>query len=96
MLIRFGEDKITKTGFTKNLSVTGVSINTNSVFAPGTTLQLELRFPSRTLSMWGRVMWAKKVPVSLAHVVDCGMGVSFLEPPEDWPGFFREWEKENK
>ena len=95
-MIRFGEDKITKTGFTRNISLTGVNINTNSVFNPGTTLRLELRFPTRTLSMWGRVMWAKKVPSSLAHVLECGMGVFFLEPPEDWPGIFEEWDKKKK
>jgi hypothetical protein len=95
-MIRFGKDEANKTGFTKNISLTGVNINTNNVFAPGTTIQMELAFPSRRVDLWGRVMWAKKVPPSLAHVIECGMGVHFLEPPEDWPDFFKEWEEAGK
>jgi hypothetical protein len=41
--------------------------------------------------MWGEVIWAKKVPPQLAHLLDCGMGIRFVDPPPDWPGFYADW-----
>ena len=91
LMCRYGVDKADKTGFTMNLSPTGVFIKTNSVFAPGTTLHIELRFPERNFEMWGRVVWAKKVPPQLAHIMDCGMGVCFVDPTPEWLEFFEAW-----
>jgi len=93
LMCRFGVDKTDRTGFTMNLSETGVFIKTNSVFKPGTTLRLELIFPERTFEMWGRVMRAKKVPPQLAHVLECGMGVYFLQPDPEWLTFFEGWKE---
>ena len=39
--------------------------------------------------------WAKKVPPNLAHVLDCGMGLHFVEPGEEWLAFFEEWRRKN-
>jgi len=89
--VRYGTDRLEKTAFTRDISATGVFLQTNSVFPPGTTLQLELHFPDRTFEMWARVMWAKRVPAQLAHVLQCGMGLHFLQPPVDWAPFFRQW-----
>ena len=91
LMVRYGPDAPTKMAFTKNLSVTGLHIQTNSVLKPGTRIQIELKFPSRTFSLWGQVMWAKKVPPQLAYTIPCGMGVKFVEPPEEWKAFFSEW-----
>lgn len=88
---RFGVDKADKTGFTMNLSETGVFIKTNSVFAPGTTLHVELVFSEQKFTMWGRVVWAKKVPAQLAHILNCGMGVCFIDPTPEWLTFFEAW-----
>ena len=89
--VRYGVGKPEKTGFTKNLSETGLCIRTNSVFKPGTTLQVEVQFPGRSFTMWSRVVWAKKVPPQLAHLIDCGMGVSFINPTQDWLDFYQAW-----
>ena len=83
VMVKFGTDKPNRTGFTKNLSATGLNIKTNNVMKPGTTIQVELKFPERTFAMWARVVWAKKVPSQLAHVLECGMGVHFVDPPEE-------------
>ena len=69
-MVKYGTDKADRTAFTKNLSETGLFIGTNNVFKPGTTIQVELKFPDHTFSMWARVIWAKKVPSQLAHVVE--------------------------
>jgi len=91
VMCRFGVDKTDRTGFTMNLSETGVFVKTNNVFKPGTTLQLQLVFPDATYSMWGRVIWAKKVPPQLAHVLDCGMGICFVDPTPEWLEFYARW-----
>lgn len=91
VMVRYGVGRTDKTGFTRNLSESGLYIQTNAVFKPGATLQVELEFPDRTFSLWGRVVWAKKVPPQLAHVLDCGMGVSFVSPSTEWLEFFESW-----
>jgi hypothetical protein len=91
LMVRYGISGPEKTGFTANLSESGVFVRTNAVFPPGTTVRLDIAFPSRTVSLWGTVVWARKVPPALAHVLDCGMGLQFLDPPADWLPFFEEW-----
>jgi Tfp pilus assembly protein PilZ len=91
VMVKYGTDKADRMGFTRNLSETGLFIGTNNVFRPGTTIQIQLKFPDREFSVWARVVWAKKVPSQLAHVLECGMGVCFVEPPPDWLEFFRAW-----
>ena len=92
--VRYGVERLEKTAFTKNISETGVYLQTNQVYAPGTTLQLEIDFPGRAVGLWARVVWAKKVPPQLAHVLECGMGLCFIDPGADWYQFFSQWQKE--
>ncbi len=90
-MVRYGVSKADKTAFSRNLSRTGIFIQTNSVFKPGTTIQVELTFPERAFSLWAQVVWAKKVPPQLAHTLSCGMGLTFLEPPSEWTVFWEEF-----
>lgn len=82
--VRYGVDGPERTGFTRNVSPTGLYIGTNNVFAPGTTLLVEVTLEKQSFTMWARVIWAKKVPAQLAHVLDCGMGVCFIDPDPEW------------
>lgn len=91
MMVRFGTQGAHHTGFTKDISETGLFIRTNTVSRPGTTLQVEIAFPEQTFLLWARVVWAKKVPPQLAHLMDCGMGVCFIDPPADWLEFCSAW-----
>jgi Tfp pilus assembly protein PilZ len=93
IMVKYGLSTADKTAFTKNLSETGLFIQTNSVFKPGTTIHVAIQFPNDTVSMWAQVVWAKVVPAQLAHVLECGMGVHFIDPTPDWINFFREWKK---
>ena len=92
-MVRYGVDKTDKTALTKDLSETGINLNTNNVFKPGVTVQVELKFPDRTFNMWARVVWAKKVPPQLAHSLKCGMGLCFIAPSPEWLEYFGEWSK---
>jgi hypothetical protein len=93
MMVRYGLSTPEKTAFTKNLSETGLFLITNQVFKPGTTLHVQIQFPDETFSLWARVVWAKAVPPQLAHVLECGMGLRFIDPGDDWKSFFLAWKK---
>jgi len=93
--VRYGVGKTDRRGFTKNLSEGGVFVHTNNVFKPGTTIQVELEIADRKFNMWARVVWAKKVPPQLAHVLDCGMGLCFVNPPAEWIDFYAGWREQH-
>lgn len=93
LMVRFGAHAPDRTGFTQNISVTGLFLKTNSVLPPGTTVAIEIHFPQGTFSQWARVAWAKKVPPQLAHVLECGMGLHYVDPTEAWRTFFEQWKK---
>jgi len=95
MMVRYGLSTAEKTAFTRNVSETGLFVQTNQVFKPGTTIHVQIQFPKEAFSMWASVVWAKVVPPQLAHVLECGMGVCFIEPSPEWIAFFREWKKKN-
>lgn len=92
-MVRYGVDEPLKTGFTMNVSLGGAYIKTNSVFKPGTTIQVELELPSGKHSMWARVVWAKRVPPQLAHVLPCGMGIRFVNPGAAWSEAYEAWDQ---
>jgi len=91
VMVRYGVTGLDRTGFTRNVSETGMAIQTNQVFAPGTMLQIEMKFPDRTVTLWARVVWAQRVPAALAHRLPCGMGVQFVDPGSEWPAYFKTW-----
>ncbi len=91
LMVKYGTTSPDRSGFTKNLSDTGLFVHTNNVFPPGTTIQVQIHFPDRVFSHWARVIWAKRVPAQLAHLVECGMGVCFIDPPSDWLDYYKSW-----
>lgn len=93
MMVRYGTSTADKTAFTRNVSETGLFLQTNAVFKPGTTIQVQIQFPDQSFSMWARVIWAKTVPAQLAHILECGMGVCFIDPSPEWLSFFHAWAK---
>ncbi len=95
LMVKYGTDKADRTAFTGDVSETGVFLRTNMVLPPGAVVQVEIEFPERKWSLWARVAWAKKVPAQLAHVIPCGMGIEFVEPPSDWFDFFATWKAKN-
>ena len=90
VMVRYGTRMPDKTAFTKNISATGLFIQTNTVFKPGSTIQVRLQFDDRQFTMWARVRWAKKVPRQLTGIMAAGMGVQFVDPTPDWVAYYRE------
>ena len=70
-------------GYSGNLSSQGMMIRTPRVFPPGTVLDLELRFAAGKVSLRGRVMWAREGPMVWVSSGRIGMGIKFIEPPEN-------------
>lgn len=91
VMVRYGTRLTDKTAFTRNISATGMFLQTNGVLNPGSTIQVHLQFPDREFTMWARVRWAKKTPGQLSAVMAAGMGVQFIEPPDEWIEYFRKF-----
>ena len=56
LMVRFGVQMPEKTGFTKDISETGLFIRTNSVLPPGRTIQVQMEFPDETFTLWAKVI----------------------------------------
>lgn len=77
LTLKFGIDLPARVAFTEDISHQGMCIRTAMVCPPGSRLKIELNLPDGTVTqMAGVVMWAKKVPPNMIHLVKkCGMGV---------------------
>ena len=82
--VRFGPDEPTFIGYSGNVSRTGVMVRPVRVFAPGTILQLELKFPAGSFRMRGFVVWAREGGVQWLSTGRVGMGITFIDPPEEF------------
>jgi PilZ domain-containing protein len=78
--IRFGIDEAVRLAFTEDISMTGMFIKTFNVIPPNSMVRIKFDLPEGSrVELEARVMWAKKVPANLFHLVKkSGMGVRFL------------------
>jgi len=85
--VRFGPDDPQFIGYSGNVSPTGIMVRAVRVFAPGTVLNLELKFPDATFRVRGEVVWARQGPVQFLSSGRVGMGINFLMPPAEFLTF---------
>ena len=91
--IKYGRQKPQFTGYSGNISRSGIMVRALRVFGPGTILQIELKAPGRTLRLQGKVKWARQGNIRLLGTGRVGMGIRWVQTPED----FLAWlEKENR
>ena len=78
--VRFGVDQPVRLAFTEDISTTGLFIKSTNICAPGSLIQILVELaPGQTVLLEARVMWAKKVPPQLIHMVKkSGMGVRIV------------------
>lgn len=78
--IRFGIGEPARVAFSEDVSRTGMFIRSPHVIPPNSRIMIEIMLPDgNRVDLEGRVMWAKKVPGNLFHLVKkSGMGVRFL------------------
>jgi len=88
--VRFGPTLPPKyRGYIADFSATGIYINTNNVFKPGTLLHIVIEDGNDVHIVEGEVKNAKRVPAPLAHSVKCGMGIELTEPHEKLLNIYR-------
>lgn len=76
--VRYGEESPAKVAFTEDVSEGGLFIKTALVARPSSTLKLEITTSdNETISVEGRVQWARKVPPNLLMKTKGGMGIRF-------------------
>jgi Tfp pilus assembly protein PilZ len=75
--LRFGADEPVFKAFTEDISSTGLFIKTAKTSRPGSSVKVALELDDeRTVMLEAQVMWAKKVPPHMIHLVmKSGMGV---------------------
>jgi len=78
--IRFGLDDLARVAFTDDISMTGMFIKTPNSAPLNAIIKIQFTLPdSSIIEIEGRVMWVKKVPQNLFHLVKkSGMGIRFL------------------
>jgi len=78
--LKFGIDMPNQVAFTEDISLQGICIKTAMVRVPGSRLKIDLMMPDGNVTrLAGVVMWAKKVPPRMLHLVKkCGMGVKII------------------
>ena len=85
--VRYGPDEAQFIGYSGNVSRSGIMVRAIRVFAPGTVLHLELKFPDGTFYVLGEVVWARHGPVQFLSTGRVGMGINFLEPSAEFLGY---------
>jgi hypothetical protein len=78
--LSFGIEEATgRRAFTEDISPLGLFIKTANVCHPNTILKIELLVDPQPICFDARVMWAKRVPQNLFHLVKkSGMGVRII------------------
>lgn len=92
--IKFGIDEARHTGFTGDISGTGIFVKSGTVFPPGTYLEMNLNVPNQpVIHLRGRVVWAKRVPPNMIRFIKkSGMGVFLDEVPLEYYSFLENLE----
>ena len=77
--VHFGIEEANRVAFSENVSHTGMFIRTPNIYPPNTRIKIEFDLASNKVELEARVIWAKKVPQNLFHLVKkSGMGIRFL------------------
>jgi len=69
-------------GFTVNISRTGIFLGTGFLLAPGERVRVEIVDPEKGCVIEGRVARVHRVAQALRHVDQAGVGIRFLLPEE--------------
>lgn len=79
--VRFGVDEPSRVAFTEDISRTGMFIKTPNIAPPNTKIIILFSLEgNQEIEVEARVMWAKKVPQNMFHLVKkSGMGIRFLK-----------------
>jgi len=99
--VQFGVSEPNRTGFTEDISEGGLFLRVANVCVPNTVLNLKIDLDKETtVTMTARVMWAKKVPQNVFHLVKkSGMGlriIRFYSGEQQYRQFCQQYDKHVK
>lgn len=84
-LVEFNFDGSVCTGFTYDVSPSGIFIRSIRLPNPGTFLTANLHLPQgKRIAVRGRVVRAFRVPAGLSHVIPSGFSLRLSDTPEDY------------
>jgi hypothetical protein len=84
-LVEFDFEGAACTGFTNDVSPTGIFIRSVRLPMPGTLLTASLHLPEgKRISVRGKVVRAHRVPAALSRLIPSGFSIRLTEPPEDY------------
>ena len=81
--VRYGLGEPEFKGYTANISPSGLMIRAIRVYAPGSRLNLEMRFNDKVFKVQAQVRWARRGNVQFLQTGRIGMGLRFLQPDEE-------------
>ena len=81
--VRYGPRVPEHTGYSGNISRSGIMIKAVRVYGQGTILVLDLMFPDKTYRVRGSVSWAREGTLQYLSTGRVGMGVKFIDPPAE-------------
>ncbi len=88
-LVEFDFQGASCTGFTYDVSPTGIFVRSIRLPNPGTLLTANLHLSSgRRIAVRGRVLRSHRVPAALARLVPSGFSMKLSDTPEDYFQFF--------
>ena len=79
-VVRFGHGDLAHSGYTQDISDSGVYLQANVIYPPHTILVLQIDYPEKTVSARGVVRWSKDLPPAFRRSLRGGMGVEFITP----------------
>lgn len=87
--VKFGiNGNCSSSGLAIDLSDTGMYIKTNTVYPPGTTLDIEVIHDEKKFYAIGTIVWAKKVPPNLMYSnIKAGIGILFKNLDNEFKSF---------
>lgn len=81
-VVRFGPGDLAHSGYTQDVSDSGVYLQANVIYPPHTILVLQIDYPEKTVSTRGVVRWSKDLPPAFRRSLRGGMGVEFTTPAD--------------
>jgi hypothetical protein len=87
-LVEFNFQGTVCTGFTNDVSPTGIFIRSVRLPTPGTLLTANLHLPDgKRIAVRGKVVRSHRVPAALSRLIPSGFSILLSETPEDYYQF---------
>lgn len=75
--MRFGPGDLAHSGYTDDVSDSGIHLRCTIIYPPHTVLVLQIDYPEKTVSTRGVVRWVKDLPPAFKRSLRGSMGIEF-------------------